>query len=616
MNTNQTICEICKQEVKSTKALAIHINNKHPETNKEEYFIQFLSINNEHICSHCGNRNTFKGFAKRFTTYCSQKCIHQSEKSKSKRKSTIKTKYGVNNVSQLDSVKEKKIETCIKNNGVEYALQSKEIFDKLKNTMKERHGVENAMHSEIFLKKQKETYDENFVQNIENGNILKQKRKETMKSRYGVEYYSQTDKFKEQIQNTCMTRYGVSHQMKLQSVKQKIENTNLIRFGFKNAFQNKDVQNKAYNTNLKLYGHKYVIASKSIRSKIEKTNIKQFGSKNIFSSTEFLEKFKNFNFYRMYDKLLNSDRLQQKVKPLFEYEEYNGVDSKYKYKFECLQCNNIFEDNLDDGRVPRCIICYPYINGTSKYETELYEYLLNILPENTIIKRNDRTVITPLELDIYIPEYKLAIEFNGLYWHTEERGKDKSYHINKTNLCKERGIQLIHIFEDEWIYKTEIVKSIIMNKLGLNKNKIYAHNCTIKLVDEEIAFNFLDNNHIHGYVDGYHIGLYFNNELVSILTISESRNEIEYDWEILRFCGKLYMNVSGSFNKLLEHFTKEHLNETIVTYCDLRYGYGSIYLNNGFKFLNTTEPNYYNNLNMLDENSIIWDCGYNKFVRG
>lgn len=574
--TNKIICQLCNEEVKSIKSLAIHINNKHPETNKEEYFINYMSINNEHICSTCGNLNTFKGFAKRFTKYCSNKCMTNSNITKNKRKTTVKEKYGVENISQFEDVKEKKKEVNIERHGVEHVLQSKSILEKMNNTIKEKFGVQNIMELDEFKNKQKETFHINFIQNDENANKLKTKRKKTIKHLYGKEYYSQTDEYKTKIQNTCMTRYGVKHQM-----------------------YNKDINYKVF-----------------VKHKIN-----------------------------MINKLSNSDRLKNKVIPSFHLNDYKGVDATYKYKFICTQCNTEFEDNLDDGRVPRCLKCYPYLTGTSKYETELKDFLKSVLPENTIIIQNDRSTISPLELDFYIPEHNLAIEFNGLYWHSEQQGKNKDYHINKTNMCKEKGIQLIHIFENEWIIKSDIVKSIIKNKLGLNSNKIYARKCEVQLLNNKDARNFLNNNHIQGFVYGIHYALHHNNELVSVLTMSKSRFNKNYNWEITRFCSKLNTNVIGGFSKLLKHFIINH-SGSIVTYADLRYGTGNVYLKNGFEFLHTSKPNYFytndyftlssrnkfqkHKLNKILENydsnlseiqnmklnnyDRIWDCGNNVYV--
>lgn len=506
------LCQLCNEEVKSVKALALHINNKHPETDKEQYFIRFMSINNEHLCLNCGKPNKFRGFAKRCGTYCSTKCMANSKEIQNKRKDTIVDKYGVENISQIVEVKEKKKKINQEKFGVDYYFQSEEGKEKIKDTMIERHGVENPM---------------------------------------------MLDKFK----NKCFRKF----------------------------------------------------------------------SSNI------------------YNKLLNGNRLNQLVKPLFKFEDYKGNKSNKginEYPFECLKCNTEFLSGIYNGKTPRCLICFPYNTGYSNQEKELLDFVKSLFPETETILENTKSIITPFELDIYIPNYKLAIEFNGLYWHSESQGKDKNYHINKTNLCNSKDITLLHIFEDEWINKKEIVQSVIKSKINLITDRVYARECIIKDVKFKEASEFLDNNHLQGSLNsGKSIGLFYNNELVSVFTYSKSRYDKTYDWELLRYCSKLDLNVVGGFSKLLKHFRKNNIG-ALLTYSDLRYSIGNVYLKNGFTYLRTSTPNYFyvddythrysrmkfqkhklqNLFENYDENLTefeimqlngydrIWDCGNKTFI--
>ena len=136
-------------------------------------------------------------------------------------------------------------------------------------------------------------------------------------------------------------------------------------------------------------------------------------------------------------------------------------------------------------------------NGISKLETEVYEYIKSLY-KGEIITNSKSLLSNKTELDIYIPDLKLAFEFNGLYWHSDYNNKDIKYHLNKTELCKqELGIQLIHIFEDEWENKKEIVKSKISYLLKCkNNNKIYARKCYVEELDTKYKNLFLNDNHI------------------------------------------------------------------------------------------------------------------------
>ena len=238
---------------------------------------------------------------------------------------------------------------------------------------------------------------------------------------------------------------------------------------------------------------------------------------------------------------------------------------------------------------PYCKACHPSdIAPFSKEELELFEFVKSIY--DGPVYHNSRSVIAPLELDIYIPEKKLAIEFNGLFWHSE-LWKDKNYHLSKTKMCEEKGIRLIHIFEDEWWYKKDICKSIIASSLGIYRERIPARKCKVRECGLKEAQDFLDKNHLQGYSSSSkRLGLYYNNELVSILTFSKPRFSKEYDWEIIRFANKLNTSIVGSFSKLMKAFKE---TGSVVTYSDRRLFTGDVYRNNGFDELTPTSPSYF-----------------------
>jgi len=225
----------------------------------------------------------------------------------------------------------------------------------------------------------------------------------------------------------------------------------------------------------------------------------------------------------------------------------------------------------------------------SKSEKEIKEFVKKYIT----VKSFDRTILNGKELDIFIPEKNIGIELNGLYWHSENGGKDRNYHLDKTTLCEQNNVQLLHVFEDEWKNKQDIVKSIIKNKIGMTKTRLYGRKCTIKEVDTLEKKTFLNNNHIQGNdKSSIKYGLYYNNELVSLITVGKSRYNKNYEWELLRFCNKLDTTVVGGFSKLLKHFRKNH-NGSMITYADKRYSNGSLYKNNGFDYLHDSTPNYF-----------------------
>jgi hypothetical protein len=281
-------------------------------------------------------------------------------------------------------------------------------------------------------------------------------------------------------------------------------------------------------------------------------------------------------------KLIHNDK--------YDYSLVNYIGCKDYIEIKCNE-HGIFkqwpDSHLQGTGCPKCGLSY------DKSENEVKDFikLLNI---NTI--ENSRKIISPLELDIFIPSHNIAIEFNGLYWHSELY-KPSNYHLNKTELCEKQGIQLIHIFEDEWLFKQDIVKSRLMNILGLTPNKIYGRKTIIKEVSPKESKEFLNNNHLQGSTNAsIKLGLYYNNELVSVMLFNKPRLGIgvTYDgYELSRFCNKLNTSVIGGADKLLKYFIKTYQPKQILSYADIRWSQGDLYQKLGFKETHINKPNYW-----------------------
>lgn len=241
-----------------------------------------------------------------------------------------------------------------------------------------------------------------------------------------------------------------------------------------------------------------------------------------------------------------------------------------------------------------CPICG---NNMSLAEKEIEDYVksFGVKTETKIrgILSNNK------EIDILMPELNLGIEYNGLKWHSDEF-KDKNYHLNKTEECKKLGIRLVHIFEDEWINKKEIIKSIIRNIIGKTENKIYARKCIIQNVNDNEKKEFLEKNHIQGNVNSQiNLGLYHDGELVSLMCIGKPRinlgrkASLEDEYELLRFCNKLNTNIVGGASKLFKYFITNYSPTLITSYCDYRWSIGNMYEALGFTLSHLSQPNYY-----------------------
>jgi predicted transcriptional regulator len=236
---------------------------------------------------------------------------------------------------------------------------------------------------------------------------------------------------------------------------------------------------------------------------------------------------------------------------------------------------------------------------TSKAQSEIYEYIKNL---GFDVLLNNRTELDGTEMDIFIPLKKIGIEYNGLYWHSENSGKkNKLYHLNKTELAKKHGIRLIQIFEDEWNNKKEIVLMRLENILGVNKRKLYARNCQIKEIDAKLKDDFLNKTHIQGKDNSsIRLGGFINNELVGVMTFSKprksigfSKNNLEKTYEMIRFAS---LGVTGLASKLLKYFIDNYKPNKITTYADRRWTpihENCMYEKLKFSYLGETKPNYW-----------------------
>lgn len=218
------------------------------------------------------------------------------------------------------------------------------------------------------------------------------------------------------------------------------------------------------------------------------------------------------------------------------------------------------------------------------------KYIESFLKENGInFKCRDRTVIKPLELDFILPDFNVAIEYNGLYWHSDIF-KEDDYHLKKHFMCVEKGIRLISINEDEWHEKSNVIKSKILNLVGKSDKGLPAHKLQLRTITSLEANEFCNQYHIQGEPISeliYSIGAFAGNELIGIMSFSEINSEIE----IVRFChdGMIY---NGLFSKMLNYVKEHNFWKKIIAYADLRYSEGNVYEVNGFKAVDILEPDY------------------------
>lgn len=432
---------------------------------------------------------------------------------------------------------------------------------------------------------------------------------------------------------SCSSKYCNS----LDSIKQKIKATKLDRYGdstYNNMAKCKSTLKEKYGDEryVNIEGIKQNWANKTddelklITQKIKSTKLIKYGDENYRNGDKIMEtKLKKYNDanYTNIDKIKKSlvehydnhraqfitDKLTTKQLPV----KINAV-TKQEYNLHCDVCDKDFNIKSQEFYLRYtnneiiCNICNEYHSKTSKPQ----KMLIQFIKENYtgIVIENANNIISPYELDIYLPELKLAFEFNGLYWHSELFVESK-YHLTKTELCEKQGIHLVHIYEDQWDFKEEIVKSRILNLIGQSK-KIYARKTICRVIKCDETRPFIEANHIQGFIasaialglyqyDRIEDGIIYGQELVAVMTFGKLRKNlgqksVDGSYELLRFCNKKGTTVVGGANKLYKYFI-EHYNPVHVTsYADrgwTMHNGNSLYDKLNMKMVSISLPSYF-----------------------
>jgi len=465
---------------------------------------------------------------------------------------------------------------------------------------------------------------------------IKEKWKKEHLDKYNVLWPNQRHDIIDKIKNTNIKKYNVDNVSKIDSIKEKIKNNR-----WKNKTNNEldEIKNKTKITWSKNFIEGHPLKNKKIQDKIIETNLKYRGVKYVVQDQEVIKKSKESRIKNSIDKIV----FKLKNINLELVNKFDNVTNKINVK--CLICGYIFETVLDYvfHNYGLCPKCNP--KNSSKPEIEIREFLESLLGFD-LIKSNLRNILpSKKEIDIFIPSLKVAIEFNGLFYHNSNMvGKD--YHLNKTLECNTLGYKLIHIFEDEWLFKKDIVKSRLKYILGISNNKkIYARQCLIKEISSKEKDIFLEKYHLQNKdISKIRLGAFYNNELVSVMTfsygnISKGSKKENGVWELNRFCSNYNYHIPGIASKLLTYFKRNYKWNKIYSYADRRWSDGKLYYKLGFKLEKIIEPNYWyikdnkriHRFNLRKKSSepheisewilrynegyrMIWDCGNFKFI--
>lgn len=383
-------------------------------------------------------------------------------------------------------------------------------------------------------------------------------------------------------------------------IKEKKKELSLAKYGVDNPSKSKEVSQKMIMTKLEKYGN-----ALGNLEKLKETNLRKYGVENVMKNTTIQNDLKNS---------LNSLKTRLKRKNS-HYDNLEISNDILKDRLANLYEKFVRENFIENNKFEISKFCEYFI--TTRETAHRYKKLYNITENNNIrlckdlvkilnfldfynieYSLNDRSVINPLELDIFIKDYNLAIEYNGLLFHSVGdsvensliRNIEKDYHLKKTLLCRKKGIQLLHIFEGEDI---DLWLSVIKTKLSKN-DRIYARNTTIREISSKEATEFLEYNHLQGSCNAsVKIGLFFENVLISVMTFSKSRFNNNYQYELIRFASKRNISICGGGSKLLKYFEKNYNPKNIISYANLRWSNGNFYRKLNFQEVGSSNCNYF-----------------------
>lgn len=543
--------------------------------------------------------------------YCSNKCAQSDPYIKAKVQNTLKQHFGEKGLGS-EEVRAKIKATNLKRYGTEHAASSKIVRDKIKATNLKRYGVENTYAAEVVKEKIKQVNIEKFgVDNPNKSKEIRNKIKQTNQKRYGgnapicaskvkekiqstllkrynVDVPAKSKKIREKIKQTTLKRYGVDVPIKSKEIKEKIKQTTLQRYGTEYAIQNKEIREKAKQTLLKHYNVDVPARAKQIKEKIKQTNLKKYGVEYGFQSPDIIAKSKHtqrINHYPIFARLLQNKHIEL----ISSKEDY--IDSYY-IKLKCANCGTIWDRDLKANPLVnsvRCIYCPKCTKFASKAEKDLLFYIKSLYSGPII--ENTRKIIKPYELDVYLPEKKLAFEFNGTYWHSDQC-KPKNYHQQKSILCNRQHVRLIHIFEYEWMFNQEKIKNLIKSALSIFDVRLYARKCSIQPISSLEYKQFLEAYHLQGAINSsVRYGLFYKDELVSVIGFGKSRFK-KGEVELHRYCVKAGYQIVGGFSKLIKYACKDAIISEFISYIDLAHFSGRGYKKAGFKLVEVTSPSY------------------------
>lgn len=609
----QYTCAICGKPFTGVRPFSTHVSKVH-HVDSKTYYDTYAKDTGEGICPVCGKPTKFRSMAEGYKVCCSHVCSGKhfssdADKVKARQakiEATSMVKYGVKNGGGSRQAMEKAQKTNLAKRGVQWVMQDKNVVRTSQDTCMTKYNATTYVHSVEGTERVNATVMDKFNRKnyfsgpvghalARKGMLAKHGVDNPMKSpdilsrkiakekeKYNGKFFVQTDEFKKESKDSQFAEYGTWYSASKEG-RARYREIMMQKHDVPEYFQSEDFREKNSSTLRIKYNVDNYAKTPMWKPQVEATSMKKWGVKHYSQSQEAKQEAIN-----KYSTVLNKWNCR-----------LLNIITKNSIHFCCDKCGSECTEQYqlilwrDAHGITPCTACYTKNSSVSVEEAELTDFIKSL---GFDVTHYDRDFIGSYGADIVIESRKLIIEYDGLHWHSELY-HDSKYHIQKTLLAKDMGYRLIHVFSDEWVYKTDIVKSRLSHILGIpSAIRIQARKCHIEPVAWPSESEFLANNHIQGSVHSrWCYGLYdSSNMLVAMMSFGPSRFE-DNTVEMIRYCGRRDISVVGGAGRLFSAFIKDHPEiGSVVSYADARWSaYDAFYTKLGFSLVAISDPGYY-----------------------
>lgn len=593
------ICELCGQPFETNRPIKKICDRKH-----------------ERICMICGKKFEVPRSQKDKQT-CSKECMKvlisttlKSEEVRARTAATNLERYGAATPCQSDEIKQRVVQRNLDKFGVTHPSKLEDNKRKRAATNLKRYGYEHVSQVKQFQNKASQTTFERFgVYNASQSEEIKQKKKDTTLEHYGVDNPMKSKAVQLKSIHTNRLRYGVDHPMQSDEVKQKVISTNRRNLGVDYPFQSPEIWDKLRATNLEKYGDEVASRSPQIVAKVRDTTLARYGGYTL-QVPYLINKVYATNLEK-YGTIYPSQNpeIKQKVR------ETNKERFGYSYTFESEEMKEKSRRTcMDKYGVPyNCM--RPEAKGHSVI-SKVNLYWAEVIQKQLGLQVEFEKNLENRSFDLWVKDTNLLLEIDPTVTHNSfmsvydaaSSGLDPTYHRNKSVVASRYGYRCVHVFD--WDEPDKIIELI-----NPHKTIVYARQGIVKSLDLKTCNEFLNRYHLQGSVRGQVVcyGLYFNDDLVQVMTFGKPRYNPKFEWELLRLCSRSSVRVVGGANRLFQHFIRDRRPSSIISYCDISKFSGNVYKELGMTLKEVASPaKVWSKDNMRITDNLLRQRGYDQ----